>query len=263
MNTPTWSKPLIAAVALAAVVLPVSNAEALLIDFDAYTPGNLSGQPAGGTQWSGGGGDFVVTSGAGFGGSQAVVTQTRASSTSSSLFSPSGTDLPGFNGSSSVLNVTFKFRYTQVPVGGTSTVAAVQFGFDGADGNTAIRFYLRSDGRLGYSNGEGAVLVGSDVVSITNTTTWVTVSATLNYATQKYQFSINDTPYVSGGGTSEFNFRGPSTSAAVRLVDHGSANFVGVAFDNIEITAVPEPSTAMLLFGAAAGGWALQRKLKR
>lgn len=242
---------------LGLLAVPLTS-RALLIDFNGYTAGsNLSGQPATGTQWSGGGSDFLVTAGAGISSSNAVVTATKASSNTSSLFSPSGLDLPGFNGASSILNVGFQFRFVTMPDANTSSVAAIQFGFDGADTNTAARFYLTSDGRLGFNNGAStAILVSS--LDINDTTTWTSVTASLNFATQTYTFSVNGTPYSTGGGTSIFNFRGPTDAAAFRLTDIGSANSKSVAFDNISVTVVPEPSIGALL--GVAGLLAIGRR---
>ncbi len=218
---------------------------AVLIDFNNYTSGsNLSGQPATGTQWSGGGSDFLISGTAGVGGSKAVVTAVKASGNSSSLFSPSGTDLPGFNGATSILSASFQFRFVTAPDATTTTVAAIQFGYDGADANVGARFYLTAEGRLGFNNGSGATLVNG--FDINDTTTWTMVSATLNYSTQKFSFSINGTPYVTGGGTSAFDFRGASDASAFRLTDTGSANSKSVAFDNIAVNVVPEPSTIAL-----------------
>lgn len=236
-------------------------AKALLIDFNAYTAGSaLTGQPATGTQWSGGGSDFLITAGAGLTASNAVVTATKASSLSDSRFSPSNLDLPGFNGTSSILNVAFQFRFVTAPDASTSTVAAIQFGYDGSDATTAARFYITSEGRLGFNNGATAVLVSN--LDINDTTTWTTVAASLNFATQTYTFSVNGTSYSTGGGTSVFSFRGLTDAADLRLTNVGSVSSKSIAFDNISLVVVPEPSSAgfVILTGFAGLIFVIMRR---
>lgn len=263
MNCQTRPRLLTALVLTTVVLATAPTGHALLIDFNSYTAGSqLQGQPASGTQWSGGGTDFLVTAGAGMSGSNAVVTQSKASGTTNSLFSPGETDLPGFNGASSILDVSFKFRFVNTPDANTNTVAAIQFGYDGADVNVAARFYLRSDGRLGYNQGESStILVPNTTFQISDTTTWTTISASLNFATQQYSFSINGTPYVTGGGNAVFDFRGATDAAGIRLADSGSANWKGVAFDDISASvAIPEPTSAALITASVLAGLSFVRR---
>lgn len=222
------------------------NLSALTISFDDYATGALDGQPTTGTQWSGGGNDFLITSEAGFDGGQAVVTSNRSSSNAHSMFTPSEFDLPDFDGSSSILQVSFQFRYDSLPDTNTTTVAAIQFGYDGGDTTNAARFYMRSDGRIGYNNGTSPQVLISDL-QINDTTTWTTISAILNYETETYTFMVNGTPYSTVGGNSTFGFRGETQAATIRLLNSGSANHKSLVFDNISISTIPEPSTLGIL----------------
>jgi len=235
--------------ALCAISFPFS-ARALLIDFNTgYTAGNnLDGQPSAGTQWSGGGSDFLVVSGAGVSGSNAVVTQSKSSGTTNSLFSPSATDLPGFDGDSSILEVSFQFQFTGTVDDDTNTqtVAAIQFGYNGADSSVAARFHLMADGTLGYYRGSNITI---DTNVTFNPNAWNTVVAILNYSTQTFSFTINGTQVIRSG-VSEFAFRGSTTGSGIRLADTGSTSWTAVAFDNINVNVIPEPSVTWLLGGA-------------
>lgn len=240
---------------LLGVLLTSTSARALLINFNDYAAGSLAGQPASGTKWSGGGSYFQVTSGAGVDSSNAVVTQPLTTGAQASAFTPSTTDLPGFNGSSSSVEISFQFRYLSAPGSDSSTFASLQFGYTSSTA-MAARFWLRNDGRLGYSDGGT-----TPSVLLTNPTNWNTVTAIVDYATQTYTFSLNGVPYVNQSNDSVFDFRGPTTASTFRILDHGSETaWIGAAFDNIGMTVVPEPTTAALIVLTA--GLYLVRKRK-
>lgn len=252
---------LLGVLAIPVLLLPPS-VQALTLDFETgYTTGsNLDGQPSSGTQWSGGGSDFQVIAGAGTVSSNAVVTQSKASGTTNSLFSPTGLDLPGFNGTSSILEVGFQFRFTGsvLTEESTQTVAAIQFGFNGADVNVAARFHLLADGRLGYYRGT-VITHGTNVTFDPNE--WNSVVATLDYNTQTFSFTLNGQQVIRSE-IDEFNFRGSTTGTGIRFANTGSTNWTPVAFDNIYANVVPEPSIVFLISGVGVL-FGLKRKPNR
>lgn len=239
---------------LLGILLTSTSARALLINFNDYAAGDLAGQPASGTKWSGGGSYFKVTSGAGVASSNAVVTQLLTTGAQASSFSPSTTDLPGFNGSSSSLEISFQFRYLSAPGSDSSTFASLQFGYASSTA-MAARFWLRNDGRLGYSDG-----INTPSLILTNPTGWNTVTAILDYAAQTYTFSLNGIQYVNQSNESVFDFRGPTTTSTFRILDHGlETAWIGAAFDNIGMTVVPEPTT-MALIVLTAGLYLIRKR---
>lgn len=215
--------------------------QALLLDFDTdYTAGTyLDGQPTAGTQWSGGGNDFMLVEKSGVDHSIALVTANRNNGSAETLFAPDSTDLPDFDAASSVLEISFQYRFEEAPVWDTgkenvSTVAVVQCGYNGNEKEAAAVFLIRSNGEILFYNADKSILISAFTAE--DNTTWFTVSARLDYAQQTYTFSINGTPYVTGGGTSAFKFRGNTDSANFRIRNQGSPHHKKIIFDNITMT---------------------------
>lgn len=238
-----------------------SQADAsFIINFDTpgYTAGtNLQGstQPTG-TVWSGGTSDFVITAGAGVGGSNAVVTSSRASSSAASVMIPTYTengDLPGFNGSSSLVNASFAFRFVDAP-SETSTdgILAVQLGFNsGIVAVGAVRLGVRADGSLTYSDGSSSSRLISGF-TVTDTTSWHTFEAELNYETATYRFRLNEGDWSDSYAFQISGDFDPTQVINPRIQNVGSANHRRIAIDNFQYTVIPEPSSVALLMGIMA-----------
>jgi len=241
------------------------SASALLITFDdsGYVAGNnLTGSgPSAGPKWDGGGADFKIAAAEGFSGTQGAAFSTKASGNANTILPLGATALPGFNGSSSLLEVSFQFRFLETPTSGqTGTSAVLNLGYTAA-GN-AVRFGIWNNGMITYSAHSNSTSRVATGFQVTDTTIWTTVTALLDYQTQTYTFSINGTPFVT-----EEPLLFASTSsisvASLRLQNVGNASHHRIVFDNIQLTVIPEPSAmALLLPGLGLLGWAKHRSLR-
>jgi len=186
--------------------------------------------------------NFKMVNGKGMDGSPALVTTNHSSD--SLLFSPGKKDLSGFDGQPTGLNISFSYRFEELPSQtddeeNMGTVALIQFGYDGSDKSAAAVFAIRSNGQLLFYNGNKAITVSS--VSVEDTDTWTTVTASLNYAEQTFTFSLNGKSYATAGGTSVFGFRGESTSPNFRIKNQASPHHKSIAFDRMRVSSQPIP----------------------
>lgn len=215
-----------------------------------------SGKPDG-AKWSGSETSLAITGSAGVDGSQALVLERPAGSSAGSNFVPSESDLPDFDSSSSIIKLDFAVRFVETPLTNTSeNVGYLQFGSNGSSPAARITFY--SDGTIGYHvNNSNPVKVASNVFQITNTTTWYEFSLLLDYSTKTYSVAVDGSVITTLGV-----FRGSSHDATLRFLTFGNDSHRQIAFDNLSVLVVPEPSTA-LLFGCVAIGGVLLRSRKK
>ncbi|HWL54611.1 MAG TPA: hypothetical protein VNQ90_19380 [Chthoniobacteraceae bacterium] len=84
------------------------------------------------------------------------------------------TALPGFSDTSSLLEVSFQFRYLQTPTqGATGTSSVINFGYTAA-GN-AVRFGIQNDGTITYSASPTASSRVATGYKASDTTAWTTI----------------------------------------------------------------------------------------
>lgn len=230
MRVPVWVCGLLTAVTFPAAV------ETFSVTFDGgnYSPGTNLEKTAHseGVRWIGGGADFQILAGAGVEGSDAVVTAEKPEGLASCTIDP-GAELAGFEGNSSVVEASFRFRFLDEPGEVPEGVVVVQLGFNkGVTNLGAARFGIRADGTLTRSDGaSSSILVRNFRVS--DTTSWTKLSVVLNYQTKDYTFFIND---VQQGGVHKFQGEGDFTdSAVIRLQNVGSAEHRQVAFDDFTL----------------------------
>ncbi|MEM6821110.1 MAG: PEP-CTERM sorting domain-containing protein, partial [Verrucomicrobiota bacterium] len=94
--------------------------------------------------------------------------------------------------------------------------------------------------------------------NLTTADTFEILSGTIDYSTGNYTVSLNGAAAV--GGT----FTGSSTYGDfnIQADNPSAANYTTWTFDNIDIAAVPEPSTYALI-GIAGGVLLLTKRLRR
>lgn len=212
-----------------------TSAYSFMINFDEepYAPGAKIGNIPHSSGWSGKGDEFSITAGAGINGTTAAVFDRLSDGTSSVVFDASG-QLEGFDGNASMVEVDFAFRFDQPPGETDNAVAVIQFGFNAGVTNVgAVRFGIRADGTLTYSNGASSSIVVKGF-KVDDATTWTKVSAVLDYQAKEYTFFING---KQQGGT--FRFQGTenlSTSSLVRFQNVGSPEHRGIVVDEVSLT---------------------------
>lgn len=218
---------------------------ALFIDFESpnYTTGKLRNQKL----WTSGAANensVNVTSGLGIGGSNgAALSAPTANYTIT--YNPSITELAGFDGSSSLVEYEYYFRFLDAPNPSTSNaVATFNLGYASSTANDfASRVIIFGTGTLSYNNGTTSITIPNYV---TSTADWVKISGQLNYGSKTYSLYIDDVQISAALNFATSNV----TTAQFRLQNAypGAAqDYVGVVFDNISMNVVPEPSVAWLV----------------
>jgi len=259
---------------IAMMLLGANAAHAIIITFDAsnYTTtggtggnGNLAGQPGTGTAWGGPNNtgttaEYIVTSGNGVGGTQAITSQVGIAGTNftSYSFAPSTSDLAGtFNASSTILDYSFALRLNATTNSSNTAVTRFRTGSD-----LALRFEMLSTGRINMLNGNGTGAGGSAITLKTTTggatdftaaaNTYFTVSGQVNYSTKTYTVLVNGIAQTIGNATASQNFgffNNTASSATLSVINLNSdnANWISTSYDNISYAVIPEPSSAALL----------------
>lgn len=238
----------VAACVIGLIAWSTVSSMALVIDFDGagYTAGSdLYGQGnATGSSWgSSNPSSLIVTAGVGVDGTNALVSTLPAANTTE-IYMPSTTDLPGFNGSSSLVNFSFQYRYDAVPTGSSFTqVLALNLGFYSVNWHRALDLYVANNGGFVVA-GAAAKNSGGANYLVTDNTTWTTVSGTLDFGAK------NSTVYVNGvlqrGGAIAWTDTA-ITQMGLQFVNINTASYSPVVIDNISVSVVPEPSTAAMM----------------
>lgn len=229
-----------------------AGAAPLLFTFDdpGYPPDTrLYGQGAPeGTKWGGTNSATTginIKAGVGVAGTRGVELTQPGSGNPTATFAPSALDLPGFDGTRSLVAFSVDYRFVQAPTTG-GAFAVLQIGFNGSSG--IVRFGIGGDGGLTYSHRTGTSTVASGL-SVDNNTQWVTLSGVLDYTTKTYYFEFNGNRFVTESnpeGIFDFYQSSTQTLTTLRIQNVTSANHRGVVFDNLSLTVIPEPSTSML-----------------
>jgi len=263
-------KPLFRGILAATTALAffVATAPAITISFTPeqhYTTtggeggtGNLKGQPAGGTAWSGGVSGpeaaIVVTANEGAAGTdQAVCTQPgkRSAAYSDYFFVPSDSDLGGkFDPAASVLYYSFQIKPTAVATSYGTTILRMRLcGTD--DRKAAINFGLGNNGVFSFSAGDGK---GGGTSPIAKTTpggttnfiptvdTYFTVCGAVNYATKTFTISVNGVPQeINGERNIHISSPSPGTPR-IDLEDYSADDslWASVAIANISLALSPD-----------------------
>jgi len=258
---------LIAACALSTVF--ASTVFAITIDFESvsgYSAGNLrtgasTYQPSTGSTWSGGTTSTfasinVNTTGGSPEGRAVTQVGNAASNFQTYGFLPNTADL-GMVFQAGVAQVKYSF---DLALGGTpnvssTAVARVRFG-----SSEPVRFELLSNGNFSIGNGASNVFTkttsGGPTNFVAQANTYFTVTGTINFATTSFTASVNGVQQFSTGVDPNFAFAsvGQAGDPRVNLINlnANSANWISTSFDNITLTAIPEPSTFAALAGLAA-----------
>lgn len=250
--------------------LPLAHA-GILINFENYNTGNLSGQPGTGTQWAivNGSTSIVnVADGVGNGGGKGLVnTQLGGSNFVHYGFNTSDSDLGfTFNSASTILNYSFDWRPTQT--------------LDGSDSAYLFDFVLGSSLSTSFSDAANRISIRSDgalrVFDSTNTRlqtglffdsvgTYRTISGTLNYETKQFTVFVDGTQLFTDFNGGNLSFHGASDNAYIRvnnLLGNTPANWHEWNLDNISLTQVPEPATASLLLGLLVTAFVVAQRRK-
>ena len=244
------------------------TARAINIDFDADQHfstrggegggGNLKGQPAGSTAWSGGvtGSEsaILITVNEGASGTdQAACTQpgSRLASASDYVFEPSNSDLGGtFNPASSILYYSFQLKPTALAATyGTIVLRMRLCGSD--DRHSALNFGLGNNGSFSFSAGDGKGGGTSPVartaskggaVFVPAVDTYFTVCGSVNYANKTFTISVNGVPQEVNGAR-DIPFASPSPGTTPRLdLENYSADdplWSSTSIDNISLSLTP------------------------
>lgn len=212
-----------------------------VVEFDTaqgFTTGNLQGQedwnfvfgqnPSAFTVDTSGSGtmDFSTTTGAG------ALRRTFTDVEAGEVFNPTSTV------------VTYAFVIDDITPGSFNN--GMTFGIGGAGGGSDVALNFRGDGFLtvndGITTGNARILGGFDALD-----PGTTITISLDYATTTFDIVRSDT------GASFINrafATDGSTPYELRLDGAGGAN-LPISFDSISIAAVPEPTSAAMLLGAA------------
>jgi hypothetical protein len=128
------------------------------------------------------------------------------------------------------------------------------------------RIYARSSGggfQLGFASnsGTGSVITyGTDVLTLATayqvSSTWNFVAGTLN---DTFSLSVNGNPYIATY-TWTGNPEPPTNVSAVNFRQGSATNAATVLIDNLQVTAIPEPSSAAIVGLALAGLVRLRRR---
>lgn len=188
----------VAAVTMAIHLAPAA-AEIFPMSFETgYVSGSsLTGQGDGVTKWASvpsNAASLKVTTGAGYGGTQGIVSS-PVTATQTYTYSPSGTDLPGFSGTSSLVDFSIRCRYNGGTTASTAPSLVVRLG---AYGSSAVILTLRQDGSLTYNTGWSGTsqMLKADgaPLTISDTTTWVNLVGRMNYGNKTYTLAANGVP---------------------------------------------------------------------
>ncbi len=236
--TTTMKKILLSScTALALACSPLAS-HAILIDFTTgggYADGDLRGQDGWGFIF---GTDPVLTVADAGGAGELFPTNTPGQGALSRTFSDAelGT---AFDPNASIVTYSFVFEYTSLATLGTST-SAFQFRMGGAGGDEDLRVNLRFDGLPEIVSGDGSGFV-FPVYAIN---TEQTITAVLDYATGTYEITgVGATPLSSG------NLLAGAKLPVLRI---DANNYADISLKSLEVTAVPEPTTAALMLGSIA-----------
>ena len=221
--------------------------------------GNLRGQPAGGTAWSGGAtgtaAAIMVTANEGAAGTdQAACTQpgNRRTPESDYVFVPSSQDLGGtFNPTSSVLYYSFQLKPTAVASSYGTIILRIRLcGQD--DRKSAINFGLGDNGSFSFTTGDGAG-GGSSIIAkpasgsgskyfVPAVDTYFTVCGAIDYAGKTFTISVNGVPQEINGNT-HFRFSSDAAGAPrIDLKNYGADDprWASTAIDNISLSLSPD-----------------------
>lgn len=218
---------------------------ALFIDFESpdYTTGKLRNQQV----WTSGAANensVNVASGPGIGGSNGAALSAPTANYGIT-YNPSITELVGFDGSLSLVDYEYYFRFLDAPNPSTgNAVATLNLGFASTASNDfASRVIIFGTGSLSYNNGTTSTTLPNYV---TSTADWVKISGQLDYGTKTYSLYIDDVQISASLNFATSNV----TTAQFRLQNAypgAEQDHVGVVFDNIYMSVVPEPSVAWLV----------------
>lgn len=238
---------------LAVFTLATANASAILIDFESYTPGDLHGQPASGTQWeSKSTNALVVADGIGVGGSKGLTHDKSVAVGARYRFSPSADDLGDVFSSDSILKVSFDVAMVDTLSGNSISVGRFYFGVtpEGAPEVLSLDWY--ANGKIGFNSGGvfkfAKAANGQDFISTPGV--FYTVEAIIDYGAKTYALTVNGVEQVDGEGSSALAFRvpgGPGTGHVpvldIQYINGANSDFRAWGLDNIKIAAIPEPGT--------------------
>lgn len=231
----------------------VSSSHAIVMNFDPpYWTGNLISQ-GGTTKWTGGyGGDLRVVANTidGTGQMLAVVTQGYTNA----YFNASTADLgnPFINTSSEVL---LSLKYAKTTSNASMTGNEISRFWLGNGGNAPFMLEFEDNGAIGYKSGNIQYYITTDGSLSTSKTAafnlfavgaWNDISADLNYATNTYTLSVNGVAQFGGSAISFINTTSANLTPNIFWTVDNNAN-TGLAFDNLSLSVVPEPSTISIL----------------
>ncbi len=261
------------------LVWPAVRAKAITIDFDpdqGYSAkggeagtGDLRGQPAKGTQWTGGvsgkEASIVISTGDGAGGTdQSAQTQpgTAAVNRGEYTFLPSAADLGGtFDPASSVMYYSFQLKMPTVASAYGTNILRIRIGGPD-DARSAVNFGLSDNGAFIFNNrdatGKGTIYFAETTTGGTdkyypNPETYFTVSGALNYATKTFTVSVDGIPQADHGNAN-FPFRSnDSSTPAFTLINFAAGNpkWVPTFIDNIVLSLTPIKTLAPPVAAAA------------
>lgn len=216
------------------------NPQELLITFDepTYPTGDelKKAVHSQGTRWTGQD-TFLITPEAGVEGSNGVVTS-PTSENRWITFDPVQNELPGFDGNSSVVEISFQYRFPEEPqfdLQENAAASSIQLGYNSR--NSAVRFGILKNGKLTYSDGPSQsilVLMENKRPYLTaDVETWTKISAILDYSTKTYTFTVND---IALPGTYAF-IDDQTQELVIRIINVGSEDgrHSSVVLDNFSV----------------------------
>lgn len=198
--------------------------------------------------------------------SQAIKLFDTTSTTSAlyRIFSPSlGAT---FSSTTSVLSFQYQFLYETTSA---TTTSSLRFGIgEMGGGKQVMRVEFLSNGTLKFNAGTDAnqfVKDGSGGTFTASTNQWITISGVLDYATNSYTLSVNGVDQSFNSSVSLGFFDTSNKTQVFNLQAMGStgSNYASILFDNINYSAIPEPSGVAVFAGIAACAGALTVRRRR
>jgi hypothetical protein len=250
----------------------MSQASAVLIGFETtsgYQVGNLYNQPgtAGATKWGAipnaiNNNLLSVTSGAGVGGSQAIVAQANATVAAGVYqYVPTSTDLGGvFSNASSQIAFSFQLKWDSLGPSGTYTGRFFVGNTLSTQAGDVLRLSWGANGQLIYTLSDTTVRFATNAGGMNFAAaagSFYTVSGVLDYATKSYTLSVNGVQQTDNLGSSNISFvnaagANVNSNFEIQTQLNNSANFRPWTLDNLNYALVPEPSAVALAL--LAGG---------
>lgn len=242
------------------------GASGAVIDFEDYTLGNLVGQPAAASdKWANSFGDDSNTDVVAYEGGQVVSVATPPTGGSRVVYTPGNWGF-AFDSNSSVLTLSFDAARPSDSNKNKETSLNLVSGSNEGNELLAFDFFSDGDGLAVKTNDDASGVASTNAVVITAvtnllpTTGYVSISATLDFSTDKLTSVIVDGDEKLSSVV-DLNFAGEVSSLGITLQrgsGDGTAN--AVFFDNIGINAVPEPASLALV---GLGGLCLLSRSRR